>query len=465
VGITLGPRRPGHPDRQRRRAARIFQPVSGGLGPGRATVAGSNGKCRGSGQMTRDAAASPPRGLRAKLALADRMVSVGTLAAGVAHELNNPLAYVNANVTFLAEQVVHLQALLPPSARADAEVADVLAQLGEAARDARDGVDRMRVIVRDLRTLSRADDASVGPVDLGPMLDSCINVAWSELKHRARVVKDVQHLPTVRGNAGRLGQIFLNLLVNAAQAMPEGQAELHEIRVTARPLGADRVVVEVADDGCGIPPEHLPRIFQPFFTTKPPGVGTGLGLSVVRGIVSAMRGEIEVESTVGRGSTFRVVLPVAGQEPADAPHDQGGAARPGAPAVPRARLLVVDDEPLVGAVLERTLGEEHEVVVCGGAREALDRLARGETFDLVLSDLLMPDLTGMDLHAELSRTHPDLTRRMVFLTGGACTEAARAFLARPGMEWVEKPFDLESIRQVIARRLPRGPAPPESAAG
>ncbi len=399
--------------------------------------------------------------LHAKLALADRMVSVGTLAAGVAHELNNPLAYVTANLTFLTEQVEHLTALLGPRARAEAEVADVLGQLVEAARDAKDGADRMRVIVRDLRTLSRADDASVGPVDLGPVLDSCVNVAWNELKHRARLVKDVGHLPAVRGSAGRLGQIFLNLLVNAAQAMPDGAAEQHEIRVTAHPLGDDRVVIEVGDTGCGIPPEVLPRIFDPFFTTKAPGVGTGLGLSIVHGIVTAMKGEIEVESAVGVGSTFRVVLPVCANEPADEHHEGqgegppgGGGGAPRTSPAPRARLLVVDDEPLVGSVLQRTLGQEHEVVVCGSAQEALDRLGRGEAYDVVFSDLLMPEMTGMDLHAALARTRPELARRMVFLTGGACTEAAREFLAQPGMEWVEKPFDLEAIRQVIARHLP-----------
>ena len=395
--------------------------------------------------------------LHAKLALADRMVSVGTLAAGVAHELNNPLAYVNANVTFLAEQVAHLGTLLAASTRVDGEVADVLAQVAEASRDAKDGVDRMRIIVRDLKMLSRADDASVGPVELGPVLDSCVNVAWNELKHRARLVKDVQHLPTVRGSAGRLGQIFLNLLVNAAQAMPEGPADRQEIRVSARPLDGERVVIEVSDTGCGIPPENLGRIFDPFFTTKAPGVGTGLGLSIVHGIVTAMQGEITVESTVGRGSTFRVVLPVAPQEPGDEAPVEADAAPALAPTRPRARILVVDDEPLVGTVLERTLGEEHDVLVCGGAREALDRLERGETFDLVFSDLLMPGLTGMDLHAELARTRPELARRMVFLTGGACTEAAREFLAQPGMECVEKPFDLESLRQAIARRLPPAP--------
>ena len=394
--------------------------------------------------------------LHAKLALADRMVSVGTLAAGVAHELNNPLAYVNANITFLSEQVDHLSTLLPPSARADAEVTDVLHQLVEAARDTRDGVERMRAIVLDLRTLSRADETSVGPVELGPVLDSCVNVAWNELKHRARLVKDLEPLPAVRGSAGRLGQIFLNLLVNAAQAIPEGRAEEHEIRVSARRLGGDRVAIEVSDTGCGIAPEVLPRIFDPFFTTKPPGVGTGLGLSIVHGIVTAMKGEIRVESVVGRGSTFRVVLPVAAPDLADeGPEEPGGGppAGSGLPSRSRARILVVDDEPLVGTVIQRTLGGEHEIVACCSARQALDLLARGESFDLVLSDLLMPELTGMDLHRELSATYPELARHMVFLTGGACTEAARAFLAQPGRVCVEKPFDLESIRAAIAVRL------------
>ncbi len=409
--------------------------------------------------MARSRADAERAELHARLAMADRMVSVGTLAAGVAHELNNPLAYVNSNVAFLAEQVVLLSALLSPPARADGEVADLLAQLVEAARDAKDGVERMRVIVRDLKMLSRADDSRVGPVELGPVLDSCLNVARSELKHRARLVKDLQQVPAVRGSAARLGQIFLNLLVNAAQAIPEGQAARQEIRVSARPLGRDRVVIEVADTGSGIAPDVLPRIFDPFFTTKAPGVGTGLGLSIVRGIVTAMEGEIQVESALGRGSTFRVVLPVADQEPADEVPDGGGAGPPStpAPARPRARILVVDDEPLVGTVLERTLGAEHDIVACGSGREALDRLARGETFDLVISDLLMPEMTGMELHRELGLGHPGLARRMVFLTGGACTEAAREFLARPGMECVEKPFDLESIRGAIARRL--GPPP------
>jgi CheY-like chemotaxis protein len=183
-------------------------------------------------------------------------------------------------------------------------------------------------------------------------------------------------------------------------------------------------------------------------------VGTGLGLSIVHGIVTAMGGEITVESTVGKGSTFRVVLPVAGQEPDDGPHEGPGSGPVTAPSARvRARILVVDDEPLVGTVLSRTLSGEHEIVTCDSAQEALERLGRGETFDLVFSDLLMPEMTGMDLHRALTQAYPAQSRRMVFLTGGACTEAAREFLAQPGMECVEKPFDLETIRAVIARRL------------
>jgi CheY-like chemotaxis protein len=218
------------------------------------------------------------------------------------------------------------------------------------------------------------------------------------------------------------------------------------------------VVIEVTDTGSGIPADVLPRIFDPFFTTKAPGVGTGLGLSIVHGIVTAMHGEITAESVLGQGSTFRVVLPVAGHDPADdAPEPAAGPLPERAPTRQRARILVVDDEPLVGTVLSRTLGTEHDIVACESGRQALERLGRGEIFDLVFSDLLMPEMTGMELHRALSQAHPALAQRMVFLTGGACTEAAREFLAQPGMECVEKPFDLESIRQVIARRLPAAP--------
>ncbi len=396
--------------------------------------------------------------LQARLAIADRMVSVGALAAGVAHELNNPLAYVNANLSFVVEEVTRLAGRLagldaePPE---DGELAGLLDQIVSAARDARDGGARMKAIVGDLKTLSRADDGRAGPVEVGPVIESCVNVAWSELKHRARLERDLPPVPAVLGNEARLGQVLLNLLVNAAQAIPAGPPDRNSVRVATRALPGDRVAIEVSDTGCGIPREDQERIFEPFFTTKPAGIGTGLGLSICRSIVGGMGGAIEVESEVGRGSTFRVILPAA-LEPDPEPRPRGAPeADRGAPgrSIRRSRILVVDDEPLVGAVLERTIGEQHEVVTAAGGREALGRIARGETFDLILCDLLMPGLSGMELHRELSRTDPALAGRIVFLTGGAFTASAREFIAQPGREWLEKPFDLESIRALLARRL------------
>jgi len=382
----------------------------------------------------------------ARLALADRMASVGILAAGVAHELNNPLAYVSANLSFLSERVERAGELLegrPPRP----DDADLAAQLGDAVRDARDGCDRMRVIVRDLKTFSRPDDDHTGPVDLGRVIDSAVNMAWNVIKHRARLVKDVTGLPPVHGNESRLGQVFLNLLVNAAQSLPEGNADGNHIRVSGAVLPDGRVMVEVKDSGCGIPAGHLARIFDPFFTTKPPGVGTGMGLSICHSIVGAFGGEIQVKSEQGKGSTFRVVL-----RPGSAARSRPAREADGAPAA-RARILVVDDEAQVGTVLARTLRTEHDVQVVTSARAALDRLAAGEHYDLVLSDLLMPEMTGMDLYDAIEARDADLVQRMVFLTGGAFTPAAREFLVRKQVVCIEKPFEVSALRAALARKL------------
>jgi len=382
----------------------------------------------------------------ARLALADRMASVGTLAAGVAHELNNPLAYVTANLSFLAERVARAGRLVAGEP-VQPDDADLAGQLTDAVRDARDGCERMRVIIRDLKTFSRADDEHTGPVDVARVVDSAVNMAWNEIKHRARLVKDVAGLPPVHGNEGRLGQLFLNLLVNAAQALPEGRVDEHLIRVGGTVLEDGRIAIEVHDTGCGIRAEHLPRIFDPFFTTKAPGVGTGLGLSICHGIVAALGGEIAAESEVGHGSTFRVTLRPAGEA-----RPRPVAVAP-APDAPRARILVVDDEALVGKVLARSLRKDHDVTVVTSARAALDRLASGERYDLVLSDLLMPEMSGMDLYDELRAKDASMARRLVFLTGGAFTPAAREFLSRTPVTCLEKPFDLGVLRAALARKL------------
>ncbi len=379
--------------------------------------------------------------MQARLALADRMSSVGTLAAGVAHELNNPLAYVVANLAFLDE------ALSPRRGGAAGGVANA-AEVQEALREAREGAERMRVIVRDLHTFSRRDDEREGPVELASLLESCVNMAWNEIRHRAELVRDLAPVPPVSGSAARLGQVFLNLLVNAAQAIPEGHRDRNEIRLVARPGGDGRVAVEVRDTGGGIPPENLPRIFDPFFTTRMQRGGTGLGLFICHNIVSSLGGEIAVESQVGRGSTFRVLLPTAEDAGAAAPAPErlGGAGQ-------RGRILVVDDEPLVASAIRRALDREHDVTVFSDARPALARIAAGARFDLLLCDLLMPEMSGIEFHEEIRRLDPTLARQTLFLTGGAFTDQARAFLEREGVRHLEKPFSLEVLRETVRARL------------
>ncbi len=378
--------------------------------------------------------------MRQQLLHTQRLESMGTLAAGVAHEINNPLAYVTASLDFVASEL--------RSAAQDAP-GRRWHEMEEAMRDARQGVDRVRRIVRDLKTFSRGDDEQRGPVVLRPVIESTINMVWNEIRHRARLVKDYGvDVPLAQANESSLAQVFLNLLMNATQALEEGHADLNEIRITTRREGAHHVVVEFRDTGPGIAPEILGRVFDPFFTTKPIGVGTGLGLSISHNIVTGLGGDLQVRSQPGQGSTFRVVLPIASSKPvAEAPSVAS------ATAGVRGRVLIVDDEPRLIAALRRVLEEEHDVVGLSGAREALALLVGGDRFDVILCDLMMPEMTGMDLHAEITRTLPELADRMVFLTGGVFTPRARSFLDQVANTRLEKPLDSQNLRVLIRDRL------------
>ena len=381
------------------------------------------------------------RQAQARLLLTDRMVSIGTLAAGVAHEINNPLAFLLANLAFAAEK---LGALAP----GDPALSDVSAAIGEA----REGAERVRDIVRDLKTFSRGDDDARAPVDLERVMESSIKLAWNAIRHRARLVRQYGRVPRVEAEEARLGQVFLNLILNAVQAIPEGAVQENEIRVATR-VGQDgRVVAEVQDSGEGISDSDRQRLFEPFFTTKPVGVGTGLGLYICHHIVEALGGEIEIESVRGKGSLFRVMLPAASVQPQPTP----SVPVVGSPAQ-RGRILVVDDEPMIAATLTRVLSM-HEVFAVRTAREALGRIAAGESFDVILCDLVMPEMGGMALHAELAERAPESARRMVFLTGDVGAPQARAFADCVPNAMIEKPFDAAALRALVAQRLGERPA-------
>ncbi|WP_375767575.1 response regulator [Archangium gephyra] len=377
--------------------------------------------------------------MEARLVRADRMASLGTLAAGIAHEINNPLAFTVANLGHLESDV--LPRLKLPGGEQD--------DVRKLVADAQLGATRVRDIVRQLKMFSRADEqARPEPVDVTRVLESAISMASNEIKHRARLVRDFTDQLVAEANEGRLGQVMVNLLVNAAQAIPEGSVERNEIRVLTR-THAEGLAIEVRDTGSGIPAENLERLFEPFFTTKPVGVGTGLGLPICQDIVTSFGGRMEVESEVGKGSTFRVILRAAAAvRPSEPPKEAVVVA-----ATRRGRILVVDDEPMIGMAIRRTLQREHEVVALTSAREAQARLTSGEAFDLILCDLMMPEMSGMELHQAVANHSPGLAGRMVFLTGGAFTANARAFLNHVPNHRVEKPFSTQELRGLVQSLL------------
>ena len=382
------------------------------------------------------------RKMQEQLLISDRMASVGTLAAGVAHEINNPLAAVVANLELVAKDLTALSDELQIEGR--------LQEVFDELRDARDGADRLRHIVRDLKIFSRStDEERSGPVDVRRVLESSLRMAWNEIRHRARLVKEYRDTPPVDANEARLGQVFLNLIVNAAQAIREGKAAENVIRVSTEIDGASgRVAVEIRDSGTGIPPQNLSRIFDAFFTTKAVGVGTGLGLSICHRIVTGLGGEITVDSSLGKGTTFRVLLP-----PSASALPAAVQLREVAASLRRGKVLVVDDEPAIAKALGRALEPEHEVTIAPNADQASRLIVAGSRYDVILCDLMMPQMTGMDLHADLQQSAPEQATRMVFLTGGAFTSEARSFLDGVPNQRIEKPFDTQQVRAIVNDRI------------
>jgi CheY-like chemotaxis protein len=376
------------------------------------------------------------------------MASVGTLAAGVAHEINNPLAYVSGNLTYVAEELARLLTEARGAHRT-AQV-EVLRAVSEALDEAQHGAGRVRDIVKDLKTFSRDDEAEAGPLDLRPVLESSLSMCNNEIKHRARLRKEWGEVPRVHATEAKLGQVFLNLLVNAAQALKDGAADQHEIVVRTFTDAQGRAVVEVRDSGCGIPPENLKRIFDPFFTTKPVGVGTGLGLSICHNIVTALGGTISVESELEKGTCFRVVLPPASAQPEVAAPVM---APVGASRVVGARILVLDDDPLLSKSLVRLFGREARTEALADPREALARVVAGERFDVILCDVMMPRMSGQEFWEALGRVAPEQRERLVFVTGGAFTAEAQSFLQTVSNPVCPKPFDLDALHSFVRERM------------
>jgi signal transduction histidine kinase/ActR/RegA family two-component response regulator len=373
----------------------------------------------------------------------ERLATVGSLAAGVAHEINNPLAYVIANVQYALDSIAQWTL-----GRSDNDQTRERSQLKEALFEANEGARRVQRIVADLKTLARQGDDRVEPIDVEHTLNWAVGVTMAEIRHRARLVKNWKPLPPVRGDEARLGQVFVNVLLNAAQAIEPGNAHDNEIVVNTFERDG-RVVVEVLDSGLGIPRENLTKIFDPFFTTKPRGIGTGLGLSICHEIIASMRGTLTAENRKERGAQFVVEIPaISAYQSATAAQRRPKSSRPPARS---AQILIIDDETLAAKALGRVL-RDHKVEIADHAPTGL-ALALSKHYDVIFCDLMMPELSGMAVHAAVEREKPEVAQKMVFITGGTFTEEARNFASHHGARCLFKPFDSALVKAAVERLL------------
>lgn len=366
----------------------------------------------------------------AQLRLADRLASLGTLSAGLAHEINNPLAYVLGNLELLMMDLERRGAADP--------------SVSQRLERAYEGAERVKQIVANLRNFARTGDEGVATLPLARSLEATLPLVARLVQERARFEVDVPDDLLVHASPAWVGQILLNLIVNAAQAIPPGAVDQNRVRVEAR-QDRDSVLIDVIDTGGGIPASARERIFDPFFTTKPPGEGTGLGLFICHELARRMGGTLVLLQTSPAGTTFRLRLRSATRPAEVAP-------APVAPArsLRSARVLVIDDEKPLTEMFEACL-ETHRVRSVHTAQEGLDA-ALAEDWDVIFCDAMLPDFSGMELFDRLRARRPEMAERVVFVTAGSWSPEIMAFFDRVPNPRLLKPFDVQDLVALVEER-------------
>jgi signal transduction histidine kinase len=395
----------------------------------------SNGSVEGIWILSIDTSES--KNMEAKLYVSEKLASLGTLAAGIGHEINNPLAYAKLNLE-----------LIQKSLREGAPTEELCQRISKA----QEGLDKVQSIVKDLKVFSRSDDVpESSAVNLNLILDGALEMATNEIRHRALIAKSYKATPLVQGHHVKLGQVFLNLIVNAAQAIPEGRANENLIKLSTFEDKDGWVVAQITDTGSGISSENIKKIFDPFYTTKPVGMGTGLGLSICHGILTSLGGDIQVESRLGEGSTFTIKLPKAKDPKVElqAAVEMAFSPRP----VARAKILVIDDEEHLIEAICQFLGEDFDVVATKSGVSAIDLLKPENKFDLILCDIMLPDGTGMDIYEVTKQKTPGLEKKIIFMSGGTFTPRATKFLENIENLRLNKPFKSGELINIIKSSL------------
>lgn len=363
-----------------------------------------------------------------KLRHAEKLATVGSVAATVAHEINNPLAWVTGNLNFLKAEL---------STSADFELRD-------AVRESLEGVATIATIVRDLKLLARRDATDHEPFEPSAIARGAATLVRAQVEQRARFELNLMpNAPLIAGDGNRLAQVVINLLVNAAQAIPSGDARRQRVGLTVAPADQGRRVrISISDSGPGVPEALREKIFEPYFSTKPRGEGTGLGLAVCRQVVTELGGRMELDSSE-LGTTFHVELPAVVPEAVVVKKKESDSR------TPLGRGLVVDDEPHVLQSLRRVMGRTNQLSLCGSVEDALALLRADSEWDFVLCDLMMPGLTGVDFVKRIEREFPGLRGKVVLMTGGVFTRREREFLGSSSIPVIEKPFSLTTLTAAI----------------
>jgi signal transduction histidine kinase len=379
---------------------------------------------------------------------ADRLASLGRMAAGIAHEVNNPLTYVHASLMLGQNILSSVSKGTDPRSKAP------LSSAGAAFDKAVHGVERMRTIMSGLRLFISAPDEIRSLVDVRSVIESALTLVGPQVEHKARVERKLAEVPLMRGNPGQLGQMIVNLITNAADSIEAGDPGAHRIIVETSTSEKGEIVVEISDTGCGMSDDVRKVAFDPFFTTKPPGVGTGLGLSICHGIVSSHGGTIGIEAAAGEGTVLRVIFPAASADTGSSTHEESSRER---------RLLIIEDNEHVGGALAEILKVDYDAtLVVGNGHDAMALLDQPRpAFETILCDVHLGATTGKQIYDRLAVSHPELVSRIVFMTGAALSAPLRHFLNECPNPCLMKPFNRTEFREAVEelrakRRKPSG---------
>jgi len=376
-----------------------------------------------------------------QLVQVEKMASIGLLTAGIAHEINNPLAFLLPNFEII-EDWLECARQGKTSARVP-----TLEELGKLVAECRGGLDRIARLVRQLRVFAHPGRQNLGPVDVDALVRSVVSLVEREISDRAEVTVYSSQDCIARGNEDHLRQVLLNLLINSSQSISAQSGGRIEVVVDQKD---GEITIRVIDNGCGIAPENLRRVFDPFFTTKAVGYGTGLGLSISRDLVKKMDGSITLESQLGRGTVVSVTVRKWREEPNQEAVEPLRTPTPEliAPNVGRRlSIIIIEDETALLAPLRRMLAGYHDIITFSDPRDGMRCLIEREPPDVIICDINMPGVGGVELYREVTRVRPFLARRFMFLTGGVSEEATA--LIGDERRILEKPVHREDLIAAI----------------